>query len=89
MTALPMKAASALVLSALILTSVQGVSASDHDHEHDHDHTHNDHDHDHTTTTTTTTTTIAISIQAILMMSRLRIVRFLIGRAIGSPFILT
>ncbi|WP_206477934.1 metal-binding protein ZinT [Halomonas sp. KRD171] len=45
MTPLPLKAASALVLSALILTGVQGVSASDHDH--DHDHTHNDHDHDH------------------------------------------
>tara|TARA_R110002020_G_scaffold37008_5_gene111591 strand:+ start:159 stop:842 length:684 start_codon:yes stop_codon:yes gene_type:complete len=45
MTPLPLKAASAFVLSALMLTGVQGVSASDHDH--DHGHTHNDHDHDH------------------------------------------
>ena len=44
MTALPLKSASVLVLSALILTGIQGVSASDHDHSHsDHDH---DHDHD-------------------------------------------
>ncbi|NYT71266.1 metal-binding protein ZinT [Halomonas sp. QX-2] len=47
MTALPLKSASALVLSALILTGVQGVSASDHEHDHDHTHSAHDHDHDH------------------------------------------
>ncbi|MCC5900470.1 MAG: metal-binding protein ZinT [Halomonas sp.] len=46
MTALPLKGLSALALSALILTGIQSVSASDHEHEHDHGHTHSDHDHD-------------------------------------------
>lgn len=42
MTALPLKSLSALALSALILTGIQTVSASDHAHnDHDHDHDHN------------------------------------------------
>jgi len=47
MTTLSPKSLSALALSALILASIQGVSANDHDHEHDHDHAHHDHNHDH------------------------------------------
>lgn len=43
MTALPLKGASVLALSALLLTGIQNASASDHDHQHDH----HDHDHDH------------------------------------------
>ena len=38
--------ASAVALSALLITGVQSVQANDHDHSHDHDHAH-DHDHDH------------------------------------------
>lgn len=41
MTTLPLKGVGALALSALLLTGIQGVSASNHDHAH------NDHDHDH------------------------------------------
>lgn len=38
MTALPIKSVSALALSVLLLTGIQGVSANEHDHDHDHDH---------------------------------------------------